>query len=287
MSLSVRATRHDTGRLVRNALRTVLVYVLLLAIAVLTVGPFLVMISASLRPSFSYMTFPISLIPPHPGLDNYIRLFNQTLIGRWILNSFVIATSVTFLQLLTCSLAGFAFARGDFPGREAIFWVFMGTLMVPGTVTIVPLFLLLSRLGWVDTYAALIIPAATSIFGTFLMRQFFMTIPRDYDDAATIDGAGRLQIYYRVILPLGKPALATLATLTFLGHWNDFLYPLIMTTRGIMRPLTVGLATMVIQEGGAGVQMAGATVTFMPTFIIFLVMQRYVVQGIALSGVKG
>jgi ABC-type glycerol-3-phosphate transport system permease component len=119
------------------------------------------------------------------------------------------------------------------------------------------------------------------------MRQYFTTIPRDYDDAARMDGANLWQIYYNVILPLGKPALATLATLTFLGHWNDFLYPLIVTTKSTMRPLTVGLATMVVQEGGAGVQMAGATVTFIPTFLIFLVMQRYVVQGIALSGVKG
>jgi len=287
MSVAANATRHDRGQQIRHSIGVFLTYVLLLVIAVATVGPFLVMISASLRPNFSYMTFPISLIPPNPGIDNYIRLFDQTAIGRWILNSIIIATSVTFLQLLTCSLAGYAFARGEFPGREVIFWIFMGTLMVPGTVTIVPLFILLSKFGWVDTYAALIIPAATSIFGTFLMRQFFLTIPRDYDDAALIDGANLLQIYYQVMVPLSKPALATLATLTFLGQWNAFLFPLIVTTKASMRPLTVGLATMVIQEGGAGVQMAGATLTFTPTFIIFLFMQRYVVQGITLSGVKG
>lgn len=281
------AVARDRGQSLRNGVRLALVYLLLLLIAVTTVGPFVIMISASLRPNFSYMTFPISIIPPDPGLDNYVRLFGQTMIGRWILNSFFIATSVTLLQLLTCSMAGFAFARGTFPGRDALFWLFMATLMVPGTVTLVPLFIMLSRLGWVDTYAALIVPAATSIFGTFLMRQFFTTIPRDYDDAALMDGANLWIIYSRVIVPLGKPAMATLATLTFLGHWNDFLYPLIMTTKSTMRPLTVGLATMVIQEGGAGVQMAGATVTFIPTFLIFLVMQRYVVQGIALSGVKG
>jgi multiple sugar transport system permease protein len=282
-----RPRRHESGYRARWAVRTLLIYLLLCLIAVTTVGPFLVMISASLRPNFSYMTFPISLIPPQPSLDNYVRLFRQTAIGRWILNSFVVATSVTFLQLATCSLAGYAFARGDFPGRDAIFWIFMGTLMVPSTVTIVPLFLILSRLGWVDTYAALIVPSATSIFGTFLLRQYFLTIPRDYDDAALIDGAGLFQIYRMVLLPLAKPALATLATLTFLGEWNSFLYPLIVTTKSSMRVLTVGLATMVVQEGGAGVQMAGATLTFTPTFLIFLFMQRYVVQGIALSGVKG
>jgi multiple sugar transport system permease protein len=285
--MTMRAVRHDSGLVFRRVAGTALTYALLLLIAVATVGPFLVMISASLRPNFSYMTFPISLIPPDPGIDNYIRLFGQTAIGRWLFNSFFVATSVTLLQLITCSLAGYAFARGDFPGRDTIFWVFMGTLMVPSTVTIVPLFLILSRLGWVDTYYALIIPASTSIFGTFLLRQFFLGIPRDYDQAALMDGASLFQIYRMVILPLAKPALATLATLTFLGEWNAFLFPLIVTTKSTMRILTVGLATMVVQEGGAGVTMAGATLTFTPTFLIFLVMQRYVVQGITLSGVKG
>ena len=287
MSATSYARKQDPYYRVKWVVRALLTYALLLLIAGVTVSPFLVMVSASLRPNFSYMTFPISLIPPQPGLDNYVRLFNQTAIGRWILNSVLVSTSVTLLQLTTCSSAGYAFSRGSFPGRDIIFWIFMGTLMVPSTVTIVPLFLILARLGWVDTYAALIVPAATSIFGTFLLRQFFLTIPRDYDDAALIDGAGLFQIYRLVILPLAKPALATLATLTFLGEWNAFLYPLIVTTKLTMRVLTVGLATMVIQEGGAGVQMAGATLTFTPTFVIFLFMQRYVVQGITLSGVKG
>ncbi len=287
MTTATSVKKHDTGIRVRAGVRTLLIYIILLVIAAATVGPFLVMISASLRPNFSYMTFPISLIPPDPGIANYIRLFNQTAIGRWIFNSVFVSTTVTLLQVTTCSLAGYAFSRGEFPGRDLIFWIFMGTLMVPSTVTIVPLFLILSRLGWVDTYAALIIPAATSIFGTFLLRQFFLTIPRDYDQAALIDGANLFQIYRMVVLPLAKPALATLATLTFLGEWNAFLYPLIVTTKSSMRILTVGLATMVVQEGGAGVQMAGATLTFTPTFLIFLFMQRYVVQGITLSGVKG
>lgn len=287
MSAVFTVTKHDLGRQWRDGLRVALIYGLLLFISVLTLGPFLIMLSVSLRPNFSFMTFPLSLVPPEPGLDNYARLFHQSGIRRWILNSVLISSTVTFLQALTCSLAGYAFARGRFPGRDALFWVLMTTLMVPSTVTIVPLFLILSRLGWVDTYAALIVPAATSVFGTFLMRQYFVTIPRDYDDAALMDGASIWEIYFQVILPLGRPALATLATLTFLGSWNDFLYPLIVTTSSAMRPLTVGVATMGLREGAAGVLMAGATVTFVPTFIIFLVMQRYVVQGIALSGIKG
>ena len=220
-------------------------------------------------------------------LDNYVKLFNQTLMGRWMVNSIIMTVCTTFLQLTTCSMAAYAFARGDFPGRSALFWVLMGTLMVPGTITIVPLFILLAKINWVNTYAGLILPHAISVFGIFLLRQYFLTIPRDYDDAAFIDGANRWFIYQKIMLPLSKPALATLATLTFLGTWNSFLYPLIMTTTGQMRPLTEGLATMVVQRGQAGIQMAGATVVFLPTFIFFLVMQRYVVEGISMTGLKG
>ncbi|MEZ4861494.1 MAG: carbohydrate ABC transporter permease [Caldilineaceae bacterium] len=266
--------------------RRLLTYAVLMVVTALTIGPFLYMISVSLRPDFSFMYFPLSLIPEEVSWSNYQLLFRQSMIERWLLNSAVISISVTFLQLITCSMAGYAFARGDFPGRDAIFWIFMGTLMIPSTVTIVPMFLLMSAWGWVDSFAALIIPAATSIFGTFLLRQSFKAIPRDYDDAAYIDGANRFDIYWHILLPLSKPTLATLATLTFLAHWNDFLYPLIMTQSLSMRPLTVGLATMVVQQGQAGVQMAGATVTFVPTFLFFFFMQRYVVRGITLSGVK-
>lgn len=272
---------------VRWGLNMALTYAVLIGLAVVLVTPFLYMLSISLRPGFSFMTFPLSLIPEQVSLENYQILFTQSRIARWIFNSVFVATSVTLLQLFTSSLAGYAFSRGDFPGRDAIFWVFMGTMMVPGTVTIVPTFLLMSKLGWVDTFWVLIIPLATSTFGTFLCRQSFKSIPRDYDDAALIDGANRFGIYRRILLPLIKPTLATLATLTFLGQWNSFMYPLIMTNSAKMRTLTVGLTTLVVREGGAGVSMASATLSFTPTFLIFLFMQRYVVQGITMSGVKG
>jgi len=267
--------------------RMLLTYSILIAVALVMLVPFLYMVSISIRPDFSFLTFPLSLIPERVGLDNYQLLFRHSKIGRWILNSVFVSSTVVVLQMTTCSAAGYAFGRGDFPGRDAIFWVLMGTMMVPGTVTIVPAFLLMAKLGWVDTYWALIVPAATSTFGTFLCRQSFKSIPRDYDDAALIDGANRFAIYWLVLLPLIKPTLATLATLTFLGQWNSFMYVLIMTSSTKMRNLTVGLTTMVVQEGGAGVRLASATVSFVPTFLVFLFMQRYVVQGIALSGVKG
>jgi multiple sugar transport system permease protein len=282
-----RTTPRSRASPLQRAAAALFIYALLTLVGLITIGPFVVMVSASLRPHLIYLTFPMPLIPPDLGADNYAALFDQSLIGRWILNSVIITVSVTCLQLLTCSMAGFAFARGQFPGRDSIFWLFMATLMIPGTVTVVPLFLVVSMIGWANTFAGLIVPNATSIFGTFLMRQYFKTIPGDYDDAALIDGANRWQIFVWVVLPLAKPALATLGTLTFLGMWNDFLYPLVVTSTDEMRPLTVGLATLVNRTGDAGFTMAGATISFIPTFVFFLIMQRYVVRGFALSGLKG
>jgi ABC-type glycerol-3-phosphate transport system permease component len=267
--------------------RLLATYGVLLVLAVAMVGPFLLMVSASLQPNMVYLTFPIALVRPDMGFGNYALLFSRSLIGRWILNSAVIAVSITLFQIVTCSMSGYAFARGQFFGRDFIFWLFMGTLMIPGTVTIIPLFIVVTTLGWTNTFPGLIVPHATSIFGTFLMRQAFKSIPADYDDAARIDGANRWQIYLRVLLPLTRPALATLGTLTFLSAWNDFLYPLIVTSSDDMYPLTVGLATLVKRGGNAGFSLAGATISFVPTFILFLVMQRYVVRGITLSGLRG
>jgi ABC-type glycerol-3-phosphate transport system permease component len=168
-----------------------------------------------------------------------------------------------------------------------IFWILLGTMMIPGTVTIVPRFLLMSWLGWVNTYAALIVPGATGTFGTFLLRQYIQTIPTEYDEAALIDGAGRVRIWWSVVLPLCKPILATLATITALNSWNAFMTPLIMMRTEEMKTLPVGLASMVIPGGNAGLQMASATVGFLPTLLLFIVAQRFLVRGISLSGLKG
>jgi multiple sugar transport system permease protein len=245
------------------------------------------MISISLQPNIQFLTFPIDIIPPHPALDAYAGLFSDTPIARWIFNSSFVSVSVVFLNLFTASLGGYAFARGDFPGREVIFWILMSLLMVPATATLIPLAVVIVKIGWVDTYWALIVPGSTTVFGTFLMRQFMKGIPRDYDDAARIDGCSLFGIYWRVLLPLCKPAMATLATLSFLGIWNDFLYPLIVTNSDEMRTLTVGLSTLFARFGGVAIHMAATTVVFLPTLVVFLLLQKYVVQGFALSGVKG
>jgi len=262
-------------------------YALLVLCAVIFLVPFLYMVSMSLRPNLELLTFPISLVPEQPGLGAYASLFSGTAMAHWLFNSFLVTVTVTVLQLVTSSMAGFAFARGDFPGKDGIFWLLMSALMIPFSVTLIPAYILIARLHWVDTYYALIVPGAASIFGTFLCRQYVMGIPRTYDDAAIVDGCSVFGVYRRIHVPLMTPVLATLAVLTFLAHWNDFLWPLVVLQSNTMKTITVGLATMLTVEGGASIRMAGATVTFLPTLIVFVALQRYVIRGFVLSGVKG
>jgi multiple sugar transport system permease protein len=266
---------------------TTLLYLVMALIAITTVGPFVIMISVSFTENIRFITLPIGLIPDPFTLENFETLFTRTLALRWLFNSIYVAGVSTFGGVITSTMAGYAFARGDFIGKEIIFALFLGILMMPETALIVPQFVVLSDLGLVNTYWALIGPWFASIFGTFLMRQQYLSIPRDYDDAARIDGANLWQIYYFVLLPQLKPAMATLAVLRFMGNWNSFLYPLIVTSRATMLTLTVGLGTVSRAGGDAGLDMAGAVITFLPTMILFVMMQKYIIQGISLSGVKG
>lgn len=264
-----------------------LLYLLMIGVAISTVGPFLIMLAVSLTQNIRFIIFPIDLIPDPITLENFQTLFSKTMALRWLLNSVFVATVATAGGVITSTMAGFAFARGDFLGKRIIFTLFLGILMMPEAAAIVPQFIVLSRLGLVNTYTALIGPWFASIFGTFLMRQQFLSIPRDYDDAATIDGANLWQTWWSVLMPQVKPAMATLAVLRFMGNWNDFLYPMIVTSRAEMRTLTVGLGTVARSGGDAGLDMAGAVLGFLPTFLVFIFMQRYIIQGISLSGVKG
>ena len=262
-------------------------YIVLIGFAAMFIVPFLYMISIALRPDMEILTFPISLIPEQPGLGAFASLFAGTAMTNWLINSFFVTITVTLLQLFTSSMAGYGFARGNFPGKDVIFWLLMSAIMVPFTVTMIPSYILIPRLHWIDTFYALIIPAATSIFGTFLCRQFILTIPRTYDDAAIVDGCSVWGVYYRIHLPLMTPVLATLAVLAFLGTWNDFVWPLLVLQSNAMKTISVGLATMLTYQGGASIRMAGATVTFLPTLIVFITLQRYVIRGFVLSGLKG
>ena len=281
------------SRLAPQRMRTtvlhVITFLMLSLVAVSTVLPFLVMVSVSFTKNPLAITFPLKWIPDPITLANYQQLISKTAILRWIVNSFVVAGIATLGALVTSSMAGYAFARGDFIGKTVLFAMFLSILMVPLEARIVPLFIVLAKMNLVNTYAALIGPAFASIFGTFMLRQFYLGIPRDYDDAAVIDGANRFQVYWIVLLPQIVPALATLGVLRFMGSWNEFLYPLVVTTSAQMRTLTVGLSTIVTAGavGGVGIDMAGAVVGFIPTLIILLIGQRYLIEGVSLSGVKG
>lgn len=269
-------------------LRTIVTYVLLSAASILMLLPFVWMLSTSLKTSSSVFVYPPEWIPNPVQWKNYSDVLRVMPFLRYVLNTAAVATSITFLHLAVSSLAAYAFARLRFPGRNRLFLAYLATLMVPGQVTLIPNFLIVKYLGWIDSYQALIIPQIFTAFGTFLLRQFFLTIPGELEDAARIDGASALSIYWRIVLPLSGPALATLGVFTFTAQWNNFLWPLIVTNDEQMRTLTVGLRALV---GQFTVQypllMAGSVISVLPILVIFIVAQRFFVRGIALTGLAG
>lgn len=271
----------------RRLLNRILVYVILGGLAITMVVPFVAMLSQSLKVTGEYIEYPFKWIPDKPTLANYSLLLGNSKILRWTLNSLVISGGTAILQVITASLAGYGFARKRFRGRDAIFWVMMLQLMLPTQVTIIPIFLMLSKLQLVNTYWAFFLPFGTSIFSTFLMRQAMLTIPMEYDEAAKMDGANDFHIYRHVILPMCRPTFIVLAIFAFLAQWNDFFYALIVTQSDKMRTLQVGLATLQPIGGSPGVLMAGATFAFMPTLILYLTQQRYIVEGLQAGGLKG
>ena len=264
-----------------------LAYLLLAVIAVAMVMPFIAMLSVSLQEGIQASIFPISWIPTSPTLNNFRSILEHSDVGRWFFNSLLVATLGTFLTLVTATSAGYAFARMEFPLRTVLFWSFLAMLMIPNEITLIPEYLLLSKLGWLNSYQALILPGVTSAFGIFLIRQYLQGVPRDFEEAARIDGASDFQIYLQVVLPMITPAIATLGTLQFLNYWNSFLYPLVVTTRSEMRTLPVGLATLRTPTGGLPELLAGATIAIVPTIVVFLFFQRYFVRGVVMSGLKG
>lgn len=274
-------------RRARRAAWIVMVYALLVGIAVVMVAPFVAMVSVSLQTGARAARFPIEWIPSAPTLANYRAILEHSGIGRWFFNSFVVAAAGTALAIATASTAGYAFARMDFPLRTPLFWSFLAMLMVPSQVTLIPEYLLLAKLNWINTYVALILPGVTSAFGTFLIRQYLLGLPRDFEDAARLDGASEARVYVDVVLPMLTPAIATLGTLQFLNYWNEFLYPLVVTTSADMRTLPVGLATLQTPTGGLPELLAGTTIAVAPAIAVFLFFQRYFVRGIVMSGLKG
>ncbi|WP_392544671.1 carbohydrate ABC transporter permease [Oryzobacter telluris] len=261
----------------------------LLTLAVLVVGaPFLWMVLGSFKSTTELRQSPPTWLPEHASLDNYTQLFTRLDFGTYFFNSTVVAAVVTIGNLLFCSMLGYALAMLEFRGKKALFAVVMGTLLIPGVVTFVPLFVLVANAGLIDTLPGLMLPFLAAPFGVFLMRQFIMGLPRDLLDAGRVDGAGELRIFARIILPLCGPALATLGILTFLGSWNNFLWPLVVAQTEETYTLPVALALYAKGQNSTnyGLLLAGATVVVIPMLLVFLGFQRRVIEGIATTGIK-
>lgn len=258
------------------------VFVLLLAIAFLF--PFFWMISNAIRSNGEVLAVPPRLLPSDWEWHNFIDALSLLPFGRFFLNSVAVSAAITLITLIVSSLAGYAFARIRFPGRDGLFLLYLSTLMVPQAVIVIPLFLMMSRLGWVNTYQGLILPVAFGSFGTFLMRQFFLTIPRELEEAALIDGCSRLRAFWSIFLPLATPALGLLSLFTFTGQWNSFLWPLIVVNGTDHSTIPLGLTAF---QGQNGTQwnyiMAGATISMLPGLALTIMLQKYIFKGIAIS----
>lgn len=258
--------------------------------AILMIMPFLWMFSTSLRPIQESYKLPPAWLPTEWHFETYAAVFQSSLpILSFAANSIKVTFSVTLGQLITCSMAGFAFARLRFPFRNTLFVMLLASLMVPGQVTIIPVFIIMRQLGLVDSHLSIILPFLTSAFGVFLLRQFFLTLPQDLIDAAKIDGAGAWTIYWRVALPLAGPALAALAILTFNGTWNNYFYPLIFLNTWEKMTLPLGITALrgYMASNSASVVMAAVSLAILPVLFVFLFAQRWFIAGITRTGIKG
>lgn len=263
-------------------------FVLLLVWVVISVLPLYWMFTTALKTPTMAAQMPPELIPSDPTLQNFQRLFATPNLWRWTFNSLFVATVTTLLYLLISAMAGYAFAKRRFPGRDVLFVIYVGTMMVPGFVTLVTTYQVVADLGWTNSYPALILPELASPFGAFLMRQFIRGLPSELFDAARVDGAGEWGVFVRIVLPLVVPALAVLAVFHFSYMWNSFIWPLTVTSDDAMRTLPVGLSGL---QHGRGINypllMAGASFAAMPMLLIFFAAQRFFLKGITVGGVKG
>jgi multiple sugar transport system permease protein len=263
-------------------------YALLIPAALFALVPFAWMLSTSLKPNDRLLAIPPELWPTGANLASYQRVWAAFPLPQFFANSLIVAVGVTLGQLVTCSMAAYAFARLRWRGRELVFLLYLATLMVPFQVTVTPLFILMRYLNWVNTYQGLIAPGVFSAFGTFLLRQFFLTLPRELEEAAFLDGASHLTVFRRILLPLTGPGLATLSVFAFMGAWNSFLWPLVVVKDQRLMTLPLGLATLQGQFTTEwNLVMAGAVITVVPMLVLYLFAQRTFQKGVVLSGLKG
>lgn len=263
-------------------------YILLTLGAIIMVAPFLWMLSTSLKDQQQLFAWPPNILPNPFVWSNYTEVLNRINFGQYGLNTLKITAAVTIGRLIFCSMAGYAFARMKFPGKNFLFLMALATMMISAQITIIPNFIIMRTLGLTDTHLGVILPQLADGFGIFLMRQFFLTFPYELEDAAKLDGCNPFMFYWRILLPNSKPILATLAVMTFQGVWNDFLWPLVMLTSPEKRTLAVGLSYLVGQYTTRwDLQMAGSVLTVLPILILFFLLQKYFVQSIKMTGLKG
>jgi multiple sugar transport system permease protein len=268
-------------------LGVILLYAMLILVAGITLAPLFWMVSASFMPAGQSSTFPPPFLPRQFTLEHYASLFTRLNLARYLFNSAFLALSVTGISLVINSMAGYAFAKYRFRGRDPLFKLLIASMVIPAQVTMLPLFLMLNKMGVINTYVGVIIPGMASIFGIFLIRQFALSIPDSLIEAARMDGASDFRIYRSLILPLCKPVLITLSIFTFMGTWNDFLWPLIVMTDDSMYTLPVALANLSLEHvQDTELMMAGSVMTILPVLLLFVVLQKYYISGIMTSGLK-
>jgi multiple sugar transport system permease protein len=269
-------------------LTSVVSQILLSLVALLFLVPIIWMLVSALKPSAEVFTTPPTLFGSEVKFSNFVEAWNYLPFGRFILNTVFVAGIGTLITLVASAMSGYAFARLNFRFRGGLFVLYLSTLIVPQEVIVIPMFLVMQRLGWVNSYQALILPWAFTAFGTFLLRQFFLTIPRELEEAAKIDGCGHIRILRSIIIPISAPALAVLAVFTFISYWNSFLWPLIIINDTAKMTVPLGLELFLGQQGQRWeLLMAAATISMVPTVILVLALQKYLVRGIALSGLGG
>ena len=266
----------------------VILYVVLIALALMMLVPFAWMLSASFKLDKDVFIFPIQWIPENPRWQNYVDIWNRIPLLKFVLNTVKLTLIVTFLQLLTSSFAAYAFSKLNFKGKNTLFLAYIATIAVPWQVYMVPQFMMMRSFGLADTHLAIICLQAFSAFGVFMMKQFYEGIPTELCEAARIDGMSEYQIWYRIMLPLSKPALSTLTIFTFVNTWNDYLGPLIYLKSESKKTIQLGLKMFIGQYAAEyGLIMAGSIITLLPVLVVFLALQKYFVEGVAATGIKG
>lgn len=281
--MSARAEKKGKQRLVN-----LLFYILMSVIAVVMVIPFVWMLSTSFKENGKVLIFPPQWIPKPWIWENYSYAWTAANMAQYFKNSVIVTVLITLGQTITCSLAAFAFSRLEFKGRDTIFLIYLGTMMIPIQVTLIPLYILMKEFKWIDTYQGLIVPFIFSAYNTFLLRQSFLTLPKSLDESAIIDGCGYMGIFSKIVIPLSKPALITQALFCALWAWNDLLWPTVISNTDKVRTLVVGLQMF---KSAYAIQwnylMAGTCISIIPMLVIYIVCQKYFVEGIAMTGIKG